>query len=102
MIAIGLSAAPIFVRLARGQTLVVKSEEYVAGARAVGIPHPRLILLYILPNIFPPLLVQATLTLAPAILAEASLNFLGLGQQPPAPRWDGGSESGEEKRWQCG
>src|SRR3546814_4006221 len=88
MIAIGLSAAPIFVRLARGQTLVVKSEEYVDGARAVGIPHPRQILLYILPNIFPPQLVQATLTIATAIIAEASLSFLGLGQQPPDPSWD--------------
>lgn len=87
MIAIGLSAAPIFVRLARGQTLVVKSEEYVDGARAVGIPHLRIIWRYILPNIFPPLLVQATLTIATAIIAEASLSFLGLGQQPPDPSW---------------
>jgi peptide/nickel transport system permease protein len=87
MIAIGLSAAPIFVRLARGQTLTVKAEEYVDGARAVGIAHPRILLRYILPNIFPPLLVQATLTIATAIIAEASLSFLGLGQQPPDPSW---------------
>ncbi|MEQ8397911.1 ABC transporter permease [Thalassobaculum sp.] len=87
MIAIGLSAAPIFVRLARGQTLVVKSEEYVDGARAVGLAHPRILWRYILPNIFPPLLVQATLTIATAIIAEASLSFLGLGQQPPSPSW---------------
>ncbi|EDP65762.1 putative transmembrane permease component of ABC transporter [alpha proteobacterium BAL199] len=87
MIAIGLSAAPIFVRLARGQTMVVKSEEYVDGARAVGLAHPRILWRYILPNIFPPLLVQATLTIATAIIAEASLSFLGLGQQPPSPSW---------------
>lgn len=87
MIAIGLSAAPIFVRLARGQTLVVKAEEYVDGARAVGLAHPRILWRYILPNIFPPLLVQATLTIATAIIAEASLSFLGLGQQPPSPSW---------------
>src|SRR5690606_40130603 len=85
MIAIGLSAAPIFVRLARGQTLVVKSEEYVDGARAVGIPHPRVILLYILPNIFPPLLFRAPLTFAPAIIPEATLSFPALGRQPPHP-----------------
>jgi len=87
MIAIGLSAAPIFVRLSRGQTLSVKAEEYVDGARAVGLAHPRILLRYILPNIFPPLLVQATLTIAAAIIAEASLSFLGLGQQPPDPSW---------------
>lgn len=87
MIAIGLSAAPIFVRLARGQTLVVKAEEYVDGARAVGLSHERIVWRYILPNIFPPLLVQATLTIATAIIAEASLSFLGLGQQPPDPSW---------------
>lgn len=87
MIAIGLSAAPIFVRLARGQTLAVKAEEYVDGARAVGLAHSRILLRYILPNIFPPLLVQATLTIATAIIAEASLSFLGLGQQPPDPSW---------------
>ena len=87
MIAIGLSAAPIFVRLARGQTLVVKAEEYVDGARSVGLRHPRILWRYILPNIFPPLLVQATLTIATAIIAEASLSFLGLGQQPPSPSW---------------
>jgi len=87
MIAIGLSAAPIFVRLARGQTLSVKAEDYVDGARAVGLTHPRIVLRYIVPNIFPPLLVQATLTIATAIIAEASLSFLGLGQQPPDPSW---------------
>jgi len=87
MIAIGLSAAPIFVRLARAQTLSVKAEDYVDGARAVGLGHPRILLRYILPNVFPPILVQATLTIAAAIIAEASLSFLGLGQQPPSPSW---------------
>src|SRR3954453_1238871 len=87
MIAIGISAAPIFVRLARGQVLSVKMEDYVQGARAVGCSDARIILRYILPNIFPPLLVQSTLTIATAIIAEASLSFLGLGQQPPDPSW---------------
>jgi peptide/nickel transport system permease protein len=87
MIAIGISAAPIFVRLARGQVLSVKTEDYVQGARAVGCSNFRIIRRYILPNIFPPLLVQSTLTIATAIIAEASLSFLGLGQQPPDPSW---------------
>ncbi|EWY36232.1 glutathione ABC transporter permease GsiD [Skermanella stibiiresistens SB22] len=87
MIAIGISAAPIFARLARGQVLSVKTEDYVQGARAVGCSNLRIILRYILPNIFPPLLVQSTLTVATAIIAEASLSFLGLGQQPPDPSW---------------
>lgn len=87
MIAIGLSAMPIFVRLSRGQTLAVMTEDYVESARAVGVGHLALIRRYILPNIFPPILVQATLTIATAIIAEASLSFLGLGQQPPAPSW---------------
>ncbi len=87
MIAIGLSAVPIFVRLTRGQVLSVKTEDYVEGARAVGLGHLRIMQRYILPNVLAPILVQATLTIATAIIAEASLSFLGLGQQPPAPSW---------------
>ncbi len=87
MIAIGLSAMPIFIRLARAQTMAVMTEDYVESARAVGVGAPAMIWRYILPNIFPPILVQATLNVATAIIAEASLSFLGLGQQPPAPSW---------------
>jgi peptide/nickel transport system permease protein len=87
MIAIGLSAMPIFVRLTRGQVLAVKTEDYVEGARAVGLNHLEIMLRYILPNVMAPIIVQATLTIATAIIAEASLSFLGLGQQPPAPSW---------------
>jgi ABC-type dipeptide/oligopeptide/nickel transport system permease subunit len=87
MIAIGLSAMPIFVRLTRGQVLTVKAEDYVEGARAIGLPNFWIILRYIFPNVLPPILVQATLTIATAIIAEASLSFLGLGQQPPNPSW---------------
>ncbi|MBA8901973.1 ABC transporter permease [Phyllobacterium sp. P30BS-XVII] len=87
MIAIGFSAMPLFVRLTRGQVLTVKTEDYVEGARSVGLSHYRIITRYILPNVFSPLLVQASLTIATAIIAEASLSFLGLGQQPPAPSW---------------
>lgn len=87
MIAIGITATPIFVRLTRGQVLSVKNEDYVEAARAVGNPRWRIAVRHILPNILPALLVQATLTVAAAIIAEASLSFLGLGQQPPAPSW---------------
>jgi peptide/nickel transport system permease protein len=87
MIAIGITTTPIFVRLTRAQVMAVKVEDYVEAARAVGNPHWRIALVHILPNILPALLVQATLSLAAAIIAEAALSFLGLGQQPPAPSW---------------
>jgi len=87
MIAIGVSAMPVFVRLTRAQVLAAKTEEYVEAARALGNPHLRIALRHILPNIVAPLIVQATLAIAAAVIAEASLSFLGLGQQPPAPSW---------------
>jgi peptide/nickel transport system permease protein len=87
MIAIGLTATPIFARLTRGQVMAVKVEDYVEAARAVGNPAVRIALKHILPNIMPALIVQATISIATAIIAEASLSFLGLGQQPPAPSW---------------
>jgi peptide/nickel transport system permease protein len=87
MIAIGVSATPIFVRLARAQVLNVKVEDYIEAARAVGNPPLRIALRHVLPNITPPVIVQATLAIASAVIAEASLSFLGLGQQPPAPSW---------------
>ncbi len=87
MIAIGISAAPIFVRLTRAQVLNTKEEDYIEAARAVGNSPLRIALRHILPNITAPLMVQATLAIAAAVIAEASLSFLGLGQQPPAPSW---------------
>jgi peptide/nickel transport system permease protein len=87
MIAIGISATPVFIRLTRGTTLAVRSEDYVLAARAIGNPPWRIALFHVLPNIVPPLLVQATLAIAAAVIAEASLSFLGLGQQPPQPSW---------------
>jgi peptide/nickel transport system permease protein len=87
MIAIGVSATPIFVRLTRAQVLNVKVEDYIEAARAIGNPPWRIVLRHVLPNIVAPLIVQATLAVAGAVIAEASLSFLGLGQQPPAPSW---------------
>ncbi|WP_411891037.1 ABC transporter permease [Yoonia sp. SDW83-1] len=87
MIAIGISATPIFIRLTRGQVINIKVEDYVESAHAIGLPTRLILSRYILPNALPPILVQATLTIATAIIAEASLSFLGLGQQPPSPSW---------------
>ena len=87
MIAIGVTAAPVFVRVARGATLDTATNDYVEAARALGNPPWRVAVRHVLPNIVPPVTVQATLAIATAIIAEASLSFLGLGQQPPAPSW---------------
>ncbi|MEG3132458.1 ABC transporter permease [Rouxiella sp. T17] len=87
MIAIGLSAMPIFARLTRAQVMNIRNEEYIEGARAIGLPDRWIIIKYILPNVMSPIVVQATLAIASAIITEASLSFLGLGQQPPFASW---------------
>ncbi len=87
MPAIAITFSPVFVRLARGMALDAKSTDWVEAARALGNPPWRIAALHVLPNIVPPLLVQGTLAIAEAIIAEAALSFLGLGQQPPAPSW---------------
>jgi len=87
MVAIGVSAAPVFMRVARGATMDAATNEYVEAARALGNPAWRVAVRHVAPNILAPVIVQATLAIATAIIAEASLSFLGLGQQPPAPSW---------------
>jgi len=87
MIAIGISAMPIFIRVARAQTLMVCTEDYISAARSQGLGHLAILSGQVLPNVLAPIVVQATLTIAIAVLAEASLAFLGLGQLPPAPSW---------------
>jgi peptide/nickel transport system permease protein len=87
MIAIGITGVPGFARLVRGQVLTTKGLEYVQAARAVGASDGRLMLRHILPNIVAPIIVQTSISVAAAILAEASLSFLGLGIQPPAASW---------------
>ena len=69
------------------QVIAIRNEEYIDGARAIGLPDRWIIIKYVLPNVMSPILVQATLAIASAIIAEASLSFLGLGQQPPNPSW---------------
>jgi peptide/nickel transport system permease protein len=86
-VAIGLSATPTFIRLTRGLVLAKASEDYVLGARALGAGDLRLMSRHILPNIVSSLLVQATISIPIAVIAEAVLSFLGLGVQPPAPSW---------------
>jgi len=86
-IAIGLGATPTYIRLTRGLVLAIAAEDYVHGARALGAGDLRLMTRHVLPNIVSSLLVQATISIPIAIIAEAILSFLGLGVQPPAPSW---------------
>jgi peptide/nickel transport system permease protein len=87
MLAIGIVNVPIFMRVARASTLTVRTTQYVEAARASGARDVRLLARHVLPNIAAPLIVQATLAFAWAIIAEAALSFLGLGTQPPTPSW---------------
>ena len=87
LIALGVVYTPTFARLMRGQVLTIKAREYVDAARALGAPSWRVAWHHVLPNATAPIVVQASLSVAFAILAEASLSFLGLGIQPPAASW---------------
>ncbi|MCM3784855.1 ABC transporter permease [Neobacillus mesonae] len=87
MLAIGIGFAPTFVRITRGQVLSLRNMEYVQAAKSVGVKDGRIIFGHILPNALGPIIIQATLTMASGILAEASLSYLGLGVQPPTPSW---------------
>ena len=86
-IAIGLGATPTYIRLTRGLVLATGAEDYVQSARALGAGDLRLMARHILPNIVSAIVVQATVAIPTAIIAEAVLSFLGLGVQPPAPSW---------------
>ncbi|HSJ29156.1 MAG TPA: ABC transporter permease [Acidimicrobiia bacterium] len=87
MVAIGIVYTPIFARITRGSVLSVKQSVYVTAARSLGASDARIIRSHILPNVLAPIIVQTSLSLAFAILAEAALSFLGLGVQPPDPAW---------------
>jgi peptide/nickel transport system permease protein len=89
MIAVGIVFSPGLARLMRAQTLVVKQELYVDASRCFGAGLGRILLKHVAPNAIQPVIVQVTLLLAVALLAEASLSFLGLGVQPPLPSWGG-------------
>ena len=87
MIAIGIVAIPAYARLTRGQVLTVRAREFIVAARTIGASPLRIVIRHIFPNVVNALIVQATLSTAFAILAEAALSFLGLGPQPPYPSW---------------
>ncbi len=87
MLAVGLVFTPIFARLVRAQVLSVREREFVLAARMLGANGPRIMARHILPNVATPIIVQASVLVAFAIIVEASLSFLGLGVQPPTPSW---------------
>jgi peptide/nickel transport system permease protein len=89
MLAVGIVFAPYLARITRAQTFVVKNALYVDAARACGASTPHIIWRHILPNAIQPVIVQVTLMLAVALLAEAALSFLSLGVQPPESSWGG-------------
>lgn len=89
IVPIAVVYAPVFVRLARGEVLLAREQEYVSAARALGAGSGRLLARHLLPNISAPIMVQATLAVAMSILTESTLSFLGLGPQPPTATWGG-------------
>jgi peptide/nickel transport system permease protein len=89
MIAIGITSIPVFARLVRAQTLSLRQLDYAVAARAMGAPARRIVIRHILPNTLAPVIVQASLGMAFAILAEAGLSFLGVGIRPPTATWGG-------------
>jgi peptide/nickel transport system permease protein len=87
MLAIGIVYTPIFARIARGAVLSIKDSLYIEAAVSMGVKPYKIMLRHLLPNILSPLIIQVTLSFAFAILAEASLSFLGLGVSPDTPSW---------------
>jgi len=87
MVAVGVVYIPRFARLVRGQTLALREELFVEGAHAVGASHCRILVRHILPNLTAPIIVQVSVSIAFALLAETSLSFLGIGIKPPTPSW---------------
>ncbi|PPA69728.1 nickel transporter permease [Jeotgalibacillus proteolyticus] len=87
IIAVGIFSIPAFARIVRGSTLSVRKLEYIDAVRALGASDFRIIFKHILPNVMSPIIVQATLRIATAVLTASGLSFLGLGAQPPMPEW---------------
>jgi len=96
IIAIALTSIPPFARIARAPTIAVKEREFVEAGRALGYSDTRILIVHILPNIFPEILVMGSLWLANAIRTEASLAFVGLGVKPPTATWGGMIREGFE------
>ena len=87
MVAVAIVWWPWYARLMRGQILSYKNREFVTAARAAGVGHRRIVVRHLVPNCLTPIVVQATLDSGYAILTTASLSFIGVGAQPPAPEW---------------
>jgi peptide/nickel transport system permease protein len=87
MVAVGVIYAPRFARLVRGQVLALREELFVESARAVGASHLRILARHVFPNVLSPVIVQVSISIAFALLAETSLSFLGVGIRPPEPSW---------------
>lgn len=97
MLALGIVNIPVFARLVRSGVLAAREELFVEAARSVGSSPPRILARHILPTVAAPIIVQVTVTVAAAVIAEASLSFLGLGAQPPTPSW--GRDLNEGRRY---
>jgi ABC-type dipeptide/oligopeptide/nickel transport system permease subunit len=97
MLALGLVQAPVLARMVRGSTLAAREEVYVTAARALGASPARIVLSHLLRNVMSPIIVQLTIVFSAAIIAEASLSFLGFGTQPPQPSW--GRDMSEARRF---
>ncbi|MFW5694179.1 MAG: ABC transporter permease [Alkalispirochaeta sp.] len=99
VIAIAIFSVPSFARIVRGSTLVVRNLEYVEAIRALGARDFKIIVQHVLPNVMSPIIVQATLYIATAILIASGLSFLGLGAQPPTAEWGLMLSSGRDFIW---
>jgi len=97
MLAIGIVMIPSFSRVVRSSVINVKNEEFITAARSMGASHMWIIFQHVVPNIFPVLIIYASLNFAGAVISEATLSFLGLGIQPPTPSW--GSMLAEAKNY---
>ena len=94
MIAIGISSVPRYARIVRGSVLAIRHLEFIEASRAVGSSDRRIIFKHVIPNCMAPVIVQATLGVASAIISTAALSFIGLGIQPPTPEWGSMLSSG--------
>lgn len=97
MLALGLVQAPVLARMVRGSTLAVREDVYVTAARALGAGPMRIVISHLLRNVVSPIVVQLTIVFSAAVVAEASLSFLGFGTQPPQPSW--GRDMSEARRF---
>lgn len=101
IIAVGIFSIPAFARIVRGSTLAIRKLEYIDAIKALGANDFRIIFKHILPNVTSPIIVQATLNIANAILSASGLSFLGVGAQPPTPEWGAMLSDGRDYMWEA-